>query len=253
MLQKSSSCMAFACGVSPCQWRWANLVQGGGVVDILSTAWAAFLGNWFVHAYVGLMMLAPVIDSALESLKKSKRIRDVMPVFAPFLFFVFVWSFLSNYNCVSPFVAKAPSCEVLTLLGTYTIARMFRICELESKISLRLAVILFVVGMGLAAFRIGKFNSLLSIGITIGGFVCCRRIRLGEPCKKVVLCIAPSMFSVFLIHTNNWCLNSMYGYVDTIAGFGVPKIMSFFAVAILIFCACLVLDLPRRLVITLRK
>lgn len=222
---------------------------GGGVVDILRTAWTAFLGNWFVHAYVGLMMLAPVIDAALEPLKKSKHIRDMVPVFAPFLFFVFVWSFLSNYNCVSQFVAKAPSCEVLTLLGIYTIARVFRICEFESKVSLQLAIVLFAVGVGLATLRIGKFNSLLSIAITIGGFVWCRRIRLNEFCKKVVLFSAPSMFSIFLIHANSWCLNSMHRYVDVVAGYGVPKIMSFFIVAVVVFVSGLLLDIPRRFVV----
>lgn len=158
-----------------------NVVVGGSWTPLVFVrdAYEAFLGNWFIHAYVGLMMLAPIIDGVLAKAKESRRLQDAAPIL-PFLIFVFGWSFLSNYNCTHAVVPKAPSCSVLTLLGTYAIARVFRFCEIEERMNIRQAVVLFGVGVGLSLLKIGGFNSVVSIMITIGAFVLIRHMRISD-------------------------------------------------------------------------
>lgn len=216
---------------------------------LLKEAWNAFLDNWFVHAYVGLMMLAPIINAVLAPVKQSKRIEDVIAQVGPFLFFVFGWSFLSNYNCVSPFIPKAPSCNVLTLLGTYVVARLYRLCEAEEKIPQPLAWVLFIGCFIAAALKIGKFNSVVALGIVIGSFTVIRHIRLPNWLDWISTLAGPSMFSIFLLHSNGWCLQSLHAYVDCLASSGIPKVAAFFLLSLLVFFAGLLLDLPRRIII----
>ena len=228
----------------------------GQMGDWILDSWRAFMGNWFVHAYAGLLMIVPLADAALKSAVEEGRCCEIKDYyrFFPFLFFVFVWSFLSNYNCVMRFLPKAPSCSVLTLLGTYIIARIFRACKYEERISTTLAWIVFVVCIALAMLRIGKFNSPISIGITIASFVLVKRIRIPRRLSEAAIWMGPSMFSVFLIHANKWCLGSMRGYVDSIVSYGLPFPFAFIIVAGGIFVGGLLLDLPRRIIVgRLRK
>ena len=224
-----------------------NLVLGGSWSPLTygRDVYEAFLGNWFIHAYVGLMMLAPLIDGALARLKETKRLQDA-GVVVPFLLFVFGWSFLSNFNCMHAVIPVAPSCSVLTLLGAYAIARVFRFCEIEDRIETSWAILLVVSGVALSLLKIGKFNSIVAIMITIGTFVLIRRVRISESVGRVVLWMAPSMFSVFLLHATPWCLQSLKGWVDKLASYGVPLHLAFIVVTTAVFVAGFILDLPRR-------
>ena len=223
-------------------------VLSTGRIDLsiwLIDSWKAFIGNWFVHAYIGLMMLTPIIDYALKDLRDLSKEGGIL---GPFLFLIFVWSFLSNYNCVNTVLPKAPSCSVLTLLGIYVVARLFRKHDVESKISTLQALVMFVACVALAMLRIGKFNSVISLGITIGSFVLARRINMPGWLSAVVLGAGPSMFSVFLIHANKWVLSSMHGFVDKVSNIcGAYTSVAFLIVAIAIFSVSFVLDVPRRL------
>ena len=97
--------------------------------------------------------------------------------------------------------------------------------------------------------KIGQFNSLIALGITIGSFSLIRGMRFPNLLDKIAIIAAPSMFSVFLIHCNSWCLESMHGYVDCVVSYGIPKPLAFFVVAILIFVAGVLLDIPRRIIV----
>ena len=224
-----------------------NLVLGGSWSPLTygRDVYEAFLGNWFIHAYVGLMMLAPLIDGALARLKETKRLQDA-GVVVPFLLFVFGWSFLSNFNCMHRFLPVVPSCSVLTLLGTYTVARIIRFCEIDLRIHPWQAAALFCVGIALSLLRIGSFNSVVALMIIIGVFALIRRVTISNRVEKVFLWMAPSMFSVFLLHATPWCLQSLKGWVDKLASYGVPLHLAFIVVTTAVFVAGFILDLPRR-------
>lgn len=231
-----------------------NFTIGGTwtLLTYCSDVYEAFLGNWFIHAYVGLMMLAPIIDGALMKAKDSKRLSDAALI-VPFLIFVFGWSFLSNFNCTHTIIPVAPSCSVLTLLGTYAIARVFRFCEIEERTKTSQAILLFVSGVALSLLKIGKFNSIVAIMITIGAFILIRRVRISERIGRVVLWMAPSMFSVFLLHATPWCLQSLKSWVDMLVSDGVPLHLAFIVVTTAVFVVGFLLDLPRRAITRLWK
>ena len=231
-----------------------NLVVGGSWAPLVFAhdAYEAFLGNWFIHAYVGLMMLAPIIDGALAKVWESKRLRDAAPIL-PFLIFVFGWSFLSSFNCAQAVVPKAPSCSVLTLLGTYAVARVFRFCEIEERMNIGHAAALFVAGLGLSLLKIGGFNSVVAIMITIGTFVLIRHVRISDRVGKVILWAAPSMFSVFLLHATPWCLQLLKGWVNRLVAQGIPLYLSLVVVTTAVFVIGFLLDLPRRWIVRLWK
>lgn len=231
-----------------------NVVVGGSWAPLVFArdAYEAFLGNWFIHAYVGLMMLAPLIDGALARTRETKRLQDAALIL-PFLFFVFGWAFLSGYKFLRPFIPAASSCSVLTLLGTYAIARVFRFCEIENHVKRWHAVFLLCAGVALSLLKIGKFNSVVAIMITIGSFVLIHRVHISERTGNVILWMAPSMFSVFLLHATPWCLKLLKGWVNQLVAYGVPLHMAFVVVTTGVFIAGFVLDLPRRLIVKLWK
>lgn len=237
----------------------------------LYSSYESFLNSWFPHAYIGLIMLVPIVNNIfdknllfvdvhniLQSIKKETFLHIIsksliLSVFGPFLIFVFFWSFLSGYNCFSSFIPKAPSCSVLTLLGIYVVARIYRLYNFEQIFTQKIAWGLFVGCLLVTMLKIAKFNSIFSLGITIGSFTLIRNLKLSNCLEKIVIMAGPSMFSIFLIHCNSWCLESMHGYVDYVVSYGIPKPLAFFVVSIIIFTAGLLLDIPRRLVIAIIK
>ena len=227
-----------------------QIVDGSGlcITAILKTAYESFLWNWFVHAYVGLMLLAPLVDGALVRVRESGRLKDAA-LLLPFLIFVFGWSFLSDFNCTHKFIPLAPSCSVLTLLGVYAVARIFRFCKLENRISTLDGLILFAVSLSLAFLKIGKFNSIIALAITIGSFVVFLRMKLPRSFGRFVLVLAPSMFSVFLMHAIPWVLHSVKEWVGGLMANGLPLYVSFVALALVVFVAGVLLDLPRRVLV----
>lgn len=217
----------------------------GKILGWLKLSWFIFLDHWFIHSYIGMIMLAPIVDAAI----RGKSLIDVIKVFSPFLFFVFGWSFLSSYNCTKHFLAPAPTSQMLTLLGVYVVARIFRLFDLRKYFKVSGAALLFVTCIIVATFKIGGFNSVIAIGITIGSFILIQQVRISKRLWPIILLISPSMFSVFLLHANPWSYELMVKSVDLIADSGVLKIFAFLLVALITFLAGLMVDLPRRIVI----
>lgn len=229
------------------------LCGGGrvGLIDWLKLSWELFRDHWFIHAYVGLMMLAPIIEAALAPIKERASLTVAIKIFGPFLAFVFGWSFLTNYNCMKTFLPPAPTSQMLTLLGVYVVARIFRLTGMDMRFRIEGAALLFIACELLAIFKIGGFNSVIAIGITIGSFVMIRRFPIPRWMSSFVLLVSPGMFSVFLLHAQPWCYKLMINSVDIVSAYGVPKIFSFIIVASITFCAGIIVDLPRRVIVWL--
>lgn len=224
-----------------------DVFASGKLVGWLTVSWFIFLDHWFIHAYIGMIMLAPIVDVAITSGDKS--LMDVIKLFCPFLVFVFGWSFLTNYNCTKAFIAPAPTSQMLTLLGVYVVARILRIFDLSRYFNVWRAWILFVICIILATFKIGGFNSAIAIGITIGSFILIQRVHIPQRLSSFILLISPCMFSVFLLHANPWSYRLMHQSVDVIADFGVSKVLAFLGVASITFTVGLIADMPRRIAV----
>ena len=138
---------------------------------------------------------------------------------------------------------------MLTLVGVYVVARVFRLTDIEKKISNSNAAVLALTCVLLSMLRISAFNSIVALGVAVGAFHMCKNIKLAKPFQDVVIFLGPSMFSVFLLHSQPWCYNLMRDSVYGLTSRGIPQIFSFFIVAMAVFVAGIICDLPRRALI----
>ena len=84
---------------------------------------------WFLHAYIVLLFVAPVINPLFECKCDKLTDRRVLNVVIPFLLLAFGWSFLSTLKvCQSwlPIPSGLGSYTPLTLVGVYVAARYCR-------------------------------------------------------------------------------------------------------------------------------
>ena len=226
-----------------------NTIFGGNIFACLQDAWSAFLGNWFIHAYVVLIMTAPIVDAAILGLGKEEGFSAVLKVFGPFLFLVFMWSYLAGFNATKLFIPRSPGLtghSGWTLVGVYIAARIFRTMHLEERIPTWLAGGLFVSSIVLSMLKVGQYNSLVALVAAASGFALFNRLRLNGLAAKIVLFASPSMFSVFLMHANGFVLGHIKQWDDFFNGYVGCLPLSFLVVALLIFTSGLLLDMPRR-------
>lgn len=229
-----------------------GLLVDGGTFSCsawLGAAWRDFLGNWFLHAYVILLVLAPYVDALLEPVRASGDVRQALRLVGPLALLVFGWSYLVGYNCTEPFIPRSHGLHPysgLTLVGVYALARVVRFCNLHERIPTWGAGTLFGACVALSMLKLGFYNSLIAFGAAFAGFVLCWRLPLPPSVGRACCFLGPSMFSVFLLHTNGWVLPSIKGWLRYLVQAGVPLVAAFILLAGLIFVCGVLLDLPRR-------
>ena len=152
---------AFISGYYGASFRPSKIVRlvGTGVICALicgrgniSRAWGIYGGYWFLHAYVLMMCLAPLVDGAISR-------KGAIAVAMPLLVAVFVWGDLPSL----PFFGKlnipvTPGLEAfsgLTLLGAYVAARIYRLFGLE-RIRSRWIVVIIPILVCFAALGMNE-------------------------------------------------------------------------------------------------
>ena len=244
LLGISLYCKLIACGVG-------EFVQteSFSVIHWLSESIHEIVINWFLSAYIVLMMIAPIINVALEKACSQKSLKEALAVFGPFLLAVFVWGFLADYNFTSVIIPRTPGLTAysgFTLVGIYVAARMMRLLEVESVIKTSLAVGGLVVSLGIASLRFGGYNSLVSLAIATSAFVCFKQMPISDRIGRLFIFLGPSMFSVFMLHANQWIHGSAKGWVESLSGLGLPTFVAMLILAMIYFSFGVLLDLPRR-------
>ena len=141
---------------------------------------------------------------------------------------------------------------VLTFFSVYLVAKASRLFEHR----LRTAWLLLSAVVSGAFCWIGfyHYNSLFALIFAGSMFYLVK--RLPWPCNdrfvaRVVMMFSPSMFSVYLLHTNVLGFEMLRKMEDYLVSLGWDYYCMAFSVAIAVFSSCLVLDVPRRLVVGL--
>ena len=80
-----------------------------------------------------------------------------------------------------------------------------------------------------------------------------RGIQLPKWPEKVVMFVAPSMFSVYLLHSHLVGETIIRELQGSMVSFGLPTWLSIVGCAISVFVGCIVIDLVRRVVACLIK
>lgn len=222
-----------------------------GVVskDMFMSALKIMGGCWFIHAYVLMMLLSPLLDLALECIvdQSNKRMKKGIEAILPFLFAVFVWGYMMNFGGYKRFFPQTAGLNMytgLTLLGIYCVGRLVRILHIFDLFSRHQMLVVFcglLLGIVLGLNKIfGFYNSMIAVAfavIVLWGVVSLNR----GPRLFVVL--APSMLSVYILHMSGGDLYGIPRMVAIANDFGSPVVAAFIG-----FSSCIVLDIPRRLV-----
>lgn len=58
--------------------------------------------------------------------------------------------------------------------------------------------------------------------------------------------LSPSLFSIYLLHSQEFGFHDVRYIEEVVLEMGVPMILAYFVTAGIVFCICLIVDLPRR-------
>ena len=208
----------------------------------------SFKSWWFVWAYVFLMMLAPLVNSAVASLGKDVNTnRDVL---IPFVALVFGWGYLSMLPGVMnyvPITAGLTAHSGITLLGVYVIARVVRMQGLLEKISQRIWLLIAAAMLVVTTAGFYKYNSPFSLVQALAWFALIKGARIPRWVCGSAAFFAPSMFAVYMYHSSRDGLSFLRtvesGLIDEM---GLNTVVCHIVVAVGIFAFGVLLDMPRR-------
>ena len=225
------------------------------IFTILDRIRAYFQYAWFLWMYLALMCMAPAFDPLFENVADVRAlVRRVLP----FIVMVFIWSYASVKVPIvkryTPSVCGFGDFSVLTFMGVYLVARSCRVLNVESRAKTWwLFLIAVVSGLG-CWIGICHYNSPFALLFAGSSFFIFKRMKTNDwPLwvVKAVLCLAPSMFAVYLFHSNSAGFAVIRDAEDYLIGGGrLSYYPACFLVTAAVFAGGVVLDLPRRLVVT---
>ena len=211
------------------------------------------IGPWFLNAYALLMLLAPLIDAVIAWVPPTKR----LPILLPPLAVTFLWAFAQSLPRIGGLFPQTPgvtSYAGLTLLGVYTLARLWRLGDWDRFLT---GARLYIAIAALMLLAIGGFYAYASpVAALLSGcyFLLFRRISWPKWIGRAALWLGPSMFAIYLLHCNHVILP----YFETLEQavmrtLHCPRLIAYPFATLFIFALCLTLDLPRRGLIALTQ
>ncbi len=246
--------VACACGVV----SFGMEVVFGVYTPTWDLAMATHLGElcltpWFLNAYLFLMLLAPLVDAALERLPT----RLLPSVLLPFFALTFGWSFSAGLPYVGTFVPKTSGLGAytgLSLLSVYVVARLCRRFEVGQWFTWPRAVLALLVLWCATGIGMGEYSSPFATLLCALCFFLFMRLPWPRWVGRVAQVLGPSMFSIYLLHTNRLGFGTIRKMEDLlIDAHGWPTVPTYLAVTLTLFLTALVLDQPRRLLVYLTR
>lgn len=170
--------------------------------DLFKTLYHNTFSRWFIEAYIGLYILAPMINRFIE--KSTHRELGI------FIIAFYVFSTLFGYLGKAPDINEGMS--VFSLMGLYLIGAYLRrkqngIFDLSKYVYLgvylvtgfiMVAIAALALKVGITASPYGYLNPLIILE-SIALFLFFKKLNIGS--IKWINYIAASSFAVYLIHT----------------------------------------------------
>lgn len=204
---------------------------------------------WFLHAYAFMMLLAPLIDSTINCEYSKESDRIVAARILPVVLLSFGWSFGASFQFWQDWLPTTPGLGAytgLTLVGAYAAARYCRWSGCLNKISNAAAIGIALLCVGLAVFKLGRYNSPVALVLAALTFKFAHNMK--QASRSCMTFLAPSMFSVYLLQVNDF----MFPFIEDCAACMAIVLPSFLVVVILcivIFVGCVLIDFVRRAVV----
>lgn len=198
-------------------------------------------GGWFVPFYVVLLVCVPFYNAILK--EKSRHLYFAGAVVF-LLAFAWIPCFSENAHVKSLLGAGLTTGGLLLGMSVYILSRLLREYDIAARFNRFIWLLGFCVGIA-CMWIVGKdypravsYGTPLTLATAICGF--CFFLQLGRlptQVERIILFIAPSMFSVYLIH--ECCLLSW----QQVQGGGALTVL---ARAMFLFVLSLGIDLVRR-------
>ena len=204
--------------------------------------------QWFLNAYVVVMCFAPMVNVAVERM----TIKHLYPI----MLCAFGWSFATTLPVVYKYVPPThglTAYSFLTLLGVYTVARFARKCyennpTFQSLIANRKLIALIVcVCLVCAAIGLNDYNSPFALVIAAGTFLLLLRMKMPTWLSRICMWLGPTMFSVYRMHSHGYAWKYLTAVEEYFLNVGVRLPFAYLLTAACVFCVCIMLDLPRRM------
>ena len=254
--------ISFYCAV--CYILFDTLASGWSeeihIVDIGVRCYHIAMGQWFLNAYAALMCFAPLLNLACTQLIVTKwdssQGRKVLQVISPLLLCVFGWSFATTFPIVGkilPQSAGVTAYSFLMMVGVYTGARCLRLNDhwIRPLIFKQKVVVIVGACLCLLAMIIGleDYNSPFSFCFAALCFYFFSQVQVTSKVGMACVWLAPSMFSVYLMHSLGCAWEYLKGVEAYLLGKGLPLVVVFVCTAVAIFSVSVLLDIPRRIFI----
>lgn len=232
---------------------WSSLVGAFAMMSVgegaFISAWHSVYDSWFLHAYILLMMVSPILNGYMERFKGgvvSRQLLELLPLFV----LCFIWSWPTSYNCtigIVPRTAGLGHFSGLMMVGMYIAGRLVRFYDIERRLPLKYVIPTMMILFVPAFLKLGFYNSPIALALSICSFVLVRRIKVKGWLSRVVLFVSPSMFAVYMLHVTPYGMQRIIPEgVDLALGFGFGKWSAYILVACFVFVSCILFDLIRR-------
>lgn len=231
---------------------WAGLVYATLSSLIVKTPFVPVFRNvmlhaWFLNAYAMLMVLAPILNLAVERLSWRQL--------SPFLIAVFIVGFGGRLPVVGkwfPHTVGLIGYSAWALCGIYVVARMIRINGLLDRIKSSWALAAFIAFGACCSIGAEDYDSPFSLAFAVSVFYFFLKVRVGDRFGRLIALVSPSMFFVYLVHSHQSLFKDGHGGVWTIENWmvenwGLCTPLVWLVMALAIFFCGVVLDVPRRL------
>lgn len=227
----------------------AMMISGMGEGNILKS----IKGYWYVWAYVFIMLVSPVVDGFAERCDDRKKL---LFAFASVGFLLWAWAPLASVKTfLTPYIPSVlgfGDSSAVILLCIYIEMRIIRRLQWDEWLSNHLVLLLgmFVVS-GFAVFvGLRHMFSIFAFCFTLCMLLLLRKVRLGDKFGRFVVLLGPSMFSVYLLHMP---FNGYFPEWERIicSTTHLPHGVSQFILAAIVFFACILIDIPRRVAVFL--
>ena len=204
---------------------------------------------WFLHSYAVLMMVAPILNLAVEKSVEMRKAGGGVNILLPFIIVVFVWAFLAGIGHVKPYMFEVDGFAThspLSLAGVYVVARYFKLREMENVFSSKMLIWALLGCAPLAMIGVANYNSPIALIMVAALFLLFKRyVKIGT----WVNAIAPSMFSVYMLHSTLAGLTLIGQAEDLLMVKNWNVFAMFLVVALMVLCAGVLLDAVRRLMV----
>ena len=222
---------------------------GGNYVDIIQSFMRQFSSYWFLWCYIVLMMVAPMIDTALDA---CRDVKDAIKIVLPIVVLVFGWNFIATEASVTlrtrlPAPVGFGSHTFLALVGIYAVGRFTR-KWLTGFIPSGWKLAAVCIGlMAIVALdpRLGRYYSPLAVLVAACWVMAFKDVKILAWADRVVRFVAPSLFAVYLLHVSKVGNHALVWLDDKCAFVGYGGARSIL-VSVIIFVTCIAVDMPRR-------